>query len=111
MRQYVSKAVGGQTTLLLPYCSTIGLILLLVAILQRGQPVSVGDLALFITYAAGGGAMGEVVGWVARLLRHLKRANISMDRLNELLPATARSQLLDTAPPHLRGPLPAVVTA
>jgi ATP-binding cassette subfamily B protein len=87
----------------------VGLILLLVAFLPD-QRISVGDLALFITYAAGGGAMGEVVGWMARLLRHMKRAEVSMGRLNELLPARARPQLLDTAPPDLRGPLPEIVS-
>lgn len=87
---------------------TIGVLLLFVAQMQNSGQFTVGDLALFITYVASGGAVSEVVEWVARLLRHLRRADVSMARLNELAPNGASDQLLDTKPPHLHGALPAV---
>lgn len=88
----------------------VGGLLLYMATVQRGGTFTVGDFVLFATYIASGGAIDDIVNWVARLLRHLKRADVSMARVFELVPATDRIQLMDTAPPHLRGELPAVTT-
>lgn len=86
---------------------TIGLLLIMVALMLQNQEVTVGDLALFMTYVAGGGAVSEIVEWAARLMRSLKRADVSMARLSEVFPANAQAKLLDTTPPPLRGALPA----
>jgi ATP-binding cassette, subfamily B, bacterial len=46
--------------------------------------------------------VAEIVGWIARLLRNLKRANVSINRLFELTPADEQHALLDTAFVSLR---------
>lgn len=86
-----------------------GLLLIFMATLRRDGSFTVGDFALFATYIAGGGAVDELVGWVARLMRNLKQGDVSWARLLELLPASARAMLVDTAGPHLRGALPDLV--
>jgi ATP-binding cassette, subfamily B, bacterial len=88
---------------------TIGVLLIFVAQMQGEGRFTVGDLALFITYVASGGAVSEVVEWVARLLRNLRRGDVSMARLRELAPNGAGDQLIDTKPPHLHGALPEAV--
>jgi ATP-binding cassette, subfamily B, bacterial len=98
----VLQALGG-----LAVSVTTGLILLYAATRPPGSRLTVGDLALFITYAAGGGVVSEVVGWGARLLRHLRRGDVSMRRLAELSPSEGVAPLLDPSSPLLRGPLPA----
>jgi ATP-binding cassette subfamily B protein len=100
------QALSGLTVSL-----TTGLILLYAATRPPGNGLSVGDLALFITYVAGGGVVSEVVSWGARLLRHLRRGDVSMRRLVELSPTGDVAPLLDPSPPLLRSPLPAFSSA
>jgi ATP-binding cassette subfamily B protein len=85
---------------------TTALILIAAASLRQSGDFTVGDLALFVSYVAGGGVVQEIVEWVGRLMRNLKRADISMARLAELAPAGERDQLVDSKPPHLHGALP-----
>jgi ATP-binding cassette subfamily B protein len=84
------------------------LILIMAAMWQAELALSVGDLALFISYVAGGGVVAEVVGWITRLLRHAQRAVVSQGRLYELVPPALQPTLLDSSGPHLRGALPSI---
>jgi ATP-binding cassette subfamily B protein len=86
---------------------TTGLLLLFAAGLMRNGTFTVGDFALFVTYS-GGGTVDEIVHWVGRLLRGLKRAAVSWDRLFALVPLADRAKLVDTGLPHLHGELPAL---
>ncbi len=86
---------------------TTGLLLLFAAGLMRSGTFTIGDFALFVTYS-GGGTVDEIVHWVGRLLRSLKRADVSWERLFALVPASDRAKLVDTQPPHLHGALPAL---
>ncbi|MEM7533059.1 MAG: ABC transporter ATP-binding protein [Chloroflexota bacterium] len=86
---------------------TTGLLLIFVAGLMREGSFTIGDFALFITYVSlGGGTISEVVGWISRLLRTMKRAVVSKERLFELFPASTHANLVDMGPPHLHGALP-----
>ncbi len=87
---------------------TTGLILIFAANLMQNGSFTVGDLALFLSYS-GGGTVDEVIDWVARLLRHLKRADVSLDRLFDVVPVGDHAKLVDSAPPHLHGDLPALL--
>jgi ATP-binding cassette subfamily B protein len=85
---------------------TTGLILIVAAGMRQSGDFTVGDLALFVSYVAGGGVVQEIVEWLGRLMRSLKRADVSMARLGELAPASERNGLIDSKPPHLHGALP-----
>ena len=89
-----------------------GLLLIFAAgLMQRGS-FTVGDLALFISYISlGGGQIGELIDVIVRWLRALKRGDVSMARLAELVPEADRPALLDTGPPFLRGTIPATEAA
>lgn len=77
---------------------TTGLLLLFAAGLMHRGSFTVGDFALFMSYVSiGGGTVDEIVGWIARLLRNLKRANVSINRLFALTPTTHQRALLDTS--------------
>ena len=91
---------ANETTALI----TIGLLLLFAAGYMRTGALSVGDLALFISYVAlGGGQIEELVGWIQDVLRDLRQSDVSMQRLYELVPASDRMKLLDTCSANLRG--------
>ena len=80
-----------------------GLLLLYAAGLMRTDALTIGDLALFVSYLSiGGGQIGEIVGWVGRLMQTFRQGNVSMARLAELVSPSDQGQLLNTAPPHLR---------
>lgn len=80
-----------------------GLLLIFAAGLMQRGAFSVGDFALFMGYVSiGGGTVDEIVGWLARLLRNLKRANVSINRLLELIPVAQQHALLDTSFVSLR---------
>ncbi len=82
---------------------TIGLLLLFAAGYMRSGALSVGDLALFISYIAlGGGQVEELVRWIQEVLRDVRQGDISMQRLDELVPVPERPKLLDVSRPHLR---------
>ena len=86
-----------------------GLILILAASLLRSGSFTVGDFALFISYmAVGGGSIADFIGWIGRQMASLKQAEVSLGRLQALVPETAQRRLAETDSLHLRGPLPAV---
>ena len=83
---------------------TSGLLLIFAAGMMRAGSFTVGDLALFIAYVSTGGGLSEVVYIVGRLMRNLRQANVSLDRLFELMPASDRPKLVATDPIQIRGP-------
>ena len=88
-----------------------GLLLLFAAGLMQRGAFTVGDFALFLGYVSiGGGTVDEIVGWIARLLRNLKRANVSINRLFELIPTAQQQALLDTSFVSLRQEPPDLLT-
>ena len=88
---------------------TTGLLLIFAAGLMRSGSFTVGDLALFISYISiGGGQIDEVVGWIGRNAAALRRGNVSMARLCELVPEADQPKLLDTNRPYLRDDLPPI---
>jgi ATP-binding cassette subfamily B protein len=87
---------------------TIGVVLLLVAgRFQRGE-LTVGDIALFTSYVT---VVAGVPKWVGRLAAYHRQADVSIDRLAELLPTPERPAVVAPTATHLRHgppPLPAV---
>jgi ATP-binding cassette subfamily B protein len=64
--------------------------------------MSAGDFALFASYVAfGDGVVGEVARWLATMMRSLRRAAVSMDRLSEFMTPSEKDALVDTSPPYL----------
>ena len=88
-----------ETTALL----TTGLVLIVAAgMLQRGT-ITLGDLALFLSYVSlSGGQVAEVVGWIERLLRNMRQAKVSFGRVGELMPTTDHHKLLAVGKPQLQ---------
>jgi ATP-binding cassette, subfamily B, bacterial len=85
-----------------------GLALLVVAGSFAGGGLSVGDLGLFAAYAI---AIADLPKWVGRYLVYVRQADVSIDRLAELLPAPDRPAVVAAAATHLRhGPPPAAAT-
>lgn len=98
---------ANETTALI----TIGLLLLFAAGYMRTGALSIGDLALFISYVAlGGGQIEELVGWIQDVLRDLRQGDVSMQRLYELVPAADRMKLLDISQANLRGETESLTT-
>lgn len=62
---------------------SIGLILLVLVPAVRSGDLSVGDLALFVSYAA---VLGDVPRFLARLVTAREQAKVSIRRLGELVP-------------------------
>ncbi len=91
------RSVTETTTLL-----TTGLVLILAAgMLQRGT-ITLGDLALFLSYVSlSGGQVAEVVGWIERLLRNMRQAEVSFGRVGELMPEAEHEKLLAVGNPQL----------
>ncbi|MCE2438286.1 MAG: ABC transporter ATP-binding protein [Candidatus Latescibacteria bacterium] len=86
-----------------------GVILILAAELMRERSFTVGDFALFASYIA----LGEitVLAFADRLgflLAALKRADVSIERLRELLPGAAQEALVRSGPVYLHGDFPPV---
>ncbi len=82
---------------------TIGLLLLFAAGYMRSGALTVGDLALFISYIAlGSGQVEELVRWIQEVLRDVRQGDVSMQRLDELVPTLDRSKLLNTSQPYMR---------
>lgn len=90
-----------------------GLILIFAANLMRqenGSTFTVGDFALFISFISLGGAnIGELVHWVGGLMSHFKQAEVSVERLFNLIPDQARSDLVAKDSIYLRGNQPDVI--
>ncbi|HLH74055.1 MAG TPA: ABC transporter ATP-binding protein [Chloroflexota bacterium] len=75
-----------------------GVVLLLAARAMRGGTFTVGDFALFVTYL---GQLTWFPAEIARLLTEYRLADVSVERLTELLGGAPRTTLVDRAPPFL----------
>jgi ATP-binding cassette, subfamily B, bacterial len=82
----------------------VGVVLVAVAGAFRGGDLSVGDLGLFAAYAT---VIAELPKWVGRYLVYQRQADVSIDRLAELLPVPDRRAVVSPTRTHLRhGPPP-----
>jgi ATP-binding cassette subfamily B protein len=82
----------------------VGVVLVAVAAAVRGGDLSVGDLGLFAAYAT---VIAELPKWVGRYLVYQRQADVSIDRLSELLPVAERPEVVAPVRTHLRhGPPP-----
>ncbi len=82
----------------------VGVVLVAVAGAFRAGDLSVGDLGLFAAYAT---VIAELPKWVGRYLVYQRQADVSVDRLAELLPAPDRRAVVAPTSTHLRhGPPP-----
>lgn len=75
-----------------------GVVLLLAARAMRAGAFTVGDFALFVTYL---GQLQWFPAEIARLLTDYKLADVSVERLVELLGGASRTTLVDRVPPFL----------
>lgn len=83
---------------------SIGIVLLLVAASFRRGNLSVGDIGLFASYVT---VIAGLPKWVARLSAYQRQADVSIDRLAELLPEPDRTAIAAPVVTHLRhGPPP-----
>ncbi|HEX6568941.1 MAG TPA: ABC transporter transmembrane domain-containing protein, partial [Acidimicrobiales bacterium] len=81
-----------------------GVALVVVASAFRRGELSVGDVGLFAAYAS---MIAELPKWVGRYLVFQRQADVSVDRLAELLPAPDRRAVVAPARTYLRhGPPP-----
>jgi ATP-binding cassette, subfamily B, bacterial len=82
----------------------VGVVLVAVAAAFRGGNLSVGDLGLFAAYAT---VIAELPKWIGRYLVYQRQADVSVDRLAELLPEPDRRAVVAPTPMYLRhGPPP-----
>jgi len=98
------------TSNLIPLCSEVavglstGLVLLLAAPSMRTGAFTVGDLALFTTYAA---ALTGLPRWVGRMLARHREATVAIGRMSRLLPdGTDPAALVVHSPVYVRTPPP-----
>lgn len=82
----------------------VGVVLLLVAASFRSGELSVGDLGLFASYSA---VVAGLPRWIGRLGAYTRQADVSVDRLAELLPSPDRGAVADPVRIHLRSGPPA----
>jgi ATP-binding cassette, subfamily B, bacterial len=81
-----------------------GVALVVVASAFRSGELSVGDLGLFAAYAT---LLAELPKWVGRYLVTQRQAEVSIDRMAELLRQPDRREVVAPAPTYLRhGPPP-----
>ena len=80
----------------------IALLLFLIAGELRGGELSIGDLALFVSYVGQLASISGAAGWVSA---QVSQARVSLGRLAELAPEEEPSVLTATHPIHLRGSL------
>jgi ATP-binding cassette, subfamily B, bacterial len=86
----------------------VGVVLVAVAAAFRGGELSVGDLGLFAAYAT---VIAELPKWVGRYLVYQRQADVSVDRLAELLPGPDRRAVVVPTRTYLRyGPPPLACT-
>lgn len=86
---------------------TIGVILLIAAQWMRAGHLTVGDFVLFVSYiTAGEGSVAGLAQWIGEQMAAFKRADVSLTRLSELLPAHTGAALVMASPLYLRGSLP-----
>jgi ATP-binding cassette, subfamily B, bacterial len=77
----------------------VGVVLVAVAAAFRGGDLSVGDLGLFAAYAT---VIAELPKWVGRYLVYQRQADVSVDRLAELLAAPDRRAVVAPTRTYLR---------
>jgi ATP-binding cassette, subfamily B, bacterial len=108
-RAHVSRRdqIGSELVRSLGYGTgevAVGVVLVAVAGAFRAGDLSVGDLGLFAAYAT---VIAELPKWVGRYLVYQRQADVSVDRLAELLPAPDRRAVVAPTHTHLRhGPPP-----
>jgi ATP-binding cassette, subfamily B, bacterial len=113
-RAHVSRRdqVGSELVRSLGYGTgevAVGVVLVAVAGAFRGGDLGVGDLGLFAAYAT---VIAELPKWVGRYLVYQRQADVSVDRLAELLPAPDRRAIVAPTRTHLRhGPPPFAAAA
>jgi ATP-binding cassette, subfamily B, bacterial len=96
----VLNAITGNTVSL-----GTGLIMLLAAGSLRDSSLTVGDFALFISYL---GFIADFTEGLGQFLAHYRQTGVAFARMNVLLGGAPPAALVESAPLHLRGPLPAV---
>lgn len=88
---------------------TMGVILILVGEMMREGIFTVGDFALFVNYIALGQiSVSGFATWLGRLLAAFKQADVSLNRLCELISSDTQEELLRFGPVYLRGGFPNV---
>lgn len=88
---------------------TMGVILILVGEMMREGVFTVGDFALFVNYIALGQiSVSGFARWLGRLLAAFKQADVSLNRLCELMSGDTQEELLRFGPVYLRGDFPSV---
>ncbi|MEA3020383.1 MAG: ATP-binding cassette, subfamily bacterial [Actinomycetota bacterium] len=101
--------LGGELVRSLGYGTgevTIGIVLLLVASSYHRGALSVGDIGLFASYVT---VIAGVPKWVARASAYQRQADVSVDRIAELLRDGDRRSIAAPVITHLRhGPPPFV---
>jgi ATP-binding cassette, subfamily B, bacterial len=89
---------------------SIGLMLLLAAPAMRRGDFTVGDLALFTSYASW---LTGLPRWVGRMLARHREASVALDRLSRLMPSRQVDEVLTQRPVYLKSspPVPLVADA
>lgn len=85
----------------------IGILLILAAegFRRGGQPISVGDLALFVTYVS---ALAGLIGFFGEILTRYRQTEVSLGRLLDVMPGVPPEALVEPNDIYLRGELPAL---
>ena len=94
--------VGGELVRSLGYGTgeiTVGIVLLVVAASFRRGALSVGDIGLFAFYVT---IIASLPKWVARVSAYQRQADVSIDRIAELLPHPDRRAIAAPVRTHLR---------
>jgi ATP-binding cassette subfamily B protein len=86
----------------------VGVALVMVASAFRGGSLSVGDVGLFAAYAI---VISDLPKWIGRYLVYQRQADVSIDRLAELLPDPDRRAVVAPTTTHLRHGPPALAAA
>ncbi|MDQ1711567.1 MAG: ATP-binding cassette, subfamily bacterial [Frankiaceae bacterium] len=85
---------------------TVGIVLLLVAAGFRRGALSVGDIGLFATYVVS--VISGLPKWVGRMGAYHRQADVSVDRLAELMPSRDRMAAVQPVRTYLRHGPPAL---
>ena len=83
----------------------MGVILLSAAQVMRAGTFTLGDFTLFVSYLGGLAALPR---WIGQLLVRQKQADVSLERMAEVVPGAPRDQLVKGGIQYLSGPLHAV---
>jgi ATP-binding cassette, subfamily B, bacterial len=83
----------------------IGLLLLLAAasFQRRATPITVGDLALFVTYLT---SLAGLIGFFGEIMTRYRQTEVSIGRMQELMQGAPPEALVAGGADMLRGPLP-----